>query len=86
MRIISKKILKNFWIIHPDSEHALRAWHSKTEKAKWKSPSDIKNDYSNASFIANNRVIFNIKGNQYRYGSSCELSVSNTLHKIYWYS
>lgn len=29
-------------------------------------PSDVKDDYRNASFIANNRVVFNIKGNVYR--------------------
>jgi mRNA interferase HigB len=66
MRIISKKMLKEFWEIHPDTEQPLRAWHSKASKADWKSTSDVKNDYRNASFIANNRVIFNIKGNQYR--------------------
>lgn len=59
-------MLKEFWEIHPDAEQALRAWHSKASKADWKSTIDVKNDYRNASFIANSRVIFNIKGNQYR--------------------
>lgn len=36
------------------------------KKSEWKTFSDIKIDYRNASFIANNRVIFNIKGNKYR--------------------
>ncbi|MCG2749309.1 MAG: type II toxin-antitoxin system HigB family toxin [Desulfobulbaceae bacterium] len=66
MRIISKKTLSEFWAIHPDSEQPLRAWHAKTKFAVWKTSSDIKNDYMNASFVANNRVIFNIKGNKYR--------------------
>ena len=66
MRIISKKALKDFWISHPDSEQPLKAWHAKTKLAKWKTSSDIKKDYRNASFIANNRVIFNLKGNKYR--------------------
>jgi mRNA interferase HigB len=35
-------------------------------RAQWKSPSDIKAAYRNASFIANERVVFNIKGNGYR--------------------
>ncbi len=34
--------------------------------AEWKSPADIKQAYRNASFLANNRVVFNIKGNHYR--------------------
>jgi len=59
-------MLRDFWEIHSDAEQPLRAWHAKTKKAEWTSTSDVKNDYRNASFVANNRVIFNIKGNQYR--------------------
>lgn len=66
MRIIAKKTLKEFWKTHPDSEQALRAWYAKTKKASWHTPSDVKNDYRNASFIADNRIVFNIKGNKYR--------------------
>ena len=66
MRIISKKILREFWEVHSDAEQPLKAWHAKVKLAEWKSSSDIKSDYRNASFIANNRVIFNIKGNTYR--------------------
>lgn len=66
MRIISKKILKEFWEVHKDAEQPLRAWHAKTKQANWKSTEDIKKDYRNASFVVNNRVIFNIKGNKYR--------------------
>lgn len=66
MRVISKKTLREFWSKHSDSEQPLRAWYAKTKFAAWKTSSDIKNDYRNASFVANNRVIFNIKGNKYR--------------------
>ncbi len=66
MRIISRKKLKDFWEIHPDAEQQLRAWYTKTKHAQWATPTDVKADYRNASFIANNRVIFNIKGNNYR--------------------
>ena len=66
MRIISKKSLKKFWENHSDSEQPLRAWYEKVKRAQWKTSSDIKQDYRNASFVANNRVIFNVKGNTYR--------------------
>lgn len=59
-------MLRDFWEIHPDAEQPSRAWHAKTKRAEWTSTNDVKNDYRNASFVANNRVIFNIKGNQYR--------------------
>jgi len=66
MRIISKKTLREFWKIHADAEQPLKAWHAKAKLAEWKTSNDIKNDYRNASFVANNRIIFNIKGNTYR--------------------
>jgi len=66
MRIISKKLLRALWEVHSDAEQPLKAWHAKVKLAEWKTSSDIKSDYRNASFIANNRVIFNIKGNTYR--------------------
>ncbi len=66
MRIISRKALKLFWEKHPDSEQPLRAWLKNVKQSEWKAPADIKSSYRSASFIANNRVIFNIKGNHYR--------------------
>lgn len=45
---------------------ALTAWHEESGNAKWATPADIKARYANASFVANNRVVFNIKGNDYR--------------------
>ena len=66
MRIISRKTRKDFWERHSDAEQPLQAWYADLKAAKWKSPSEIKNAYRNASFVGNNRVVFNIKGNTYR--------------------
>jgi mRNA interferase HigB len=66
MRIISRKALREFWEIHPDAQQPLQAWYADVKKADWQSPMDIKNVYRNASIVANNRVVFNIKGNKYR--------------------
>ena len=66
MRIIARKHLTNFWRIHPDAEQPLKAWYDEVAHASCKRPQDIKNKYRNASFIAGNRVVFNIKGNSYR--------------------
>ncbi len=66
MRIISRKTLKKFWDQHPDAQQPLQAWYDDIKHAEWRSPVDIKDAYRNASFIANNRVVFNIKGNRYR--------------------
>lgn len=66
MRIISRRILREFWEKHPDASAALQAWFHDVEHASWKNPADIKAVYRNASFVATNRVVFNIKGNRYR--------------------
>jgi len=52
--------------MHPDAQQQLQAWYFDVKHSLWKSPSEIKNVYRNASFLADNRVVFNIKGNKYR--------------------
>lgn len=66
MRIISLAILKSFSARHPDAAEAIRAWSAEARKAGWIQPSDIKQRYRSASILKNRRVVFNIKGNQYR--------------------
>jgi mRNA interferase HigB len=66
MRIIALKTLRLFWEQHPDAQQALQSWYRDAKRATWKTPVDINNVYRNASFVGNNRVIFNIRGNQYR--------------------
>lgn len=66
MRIISRRILREFWERYPDSAIPLQTWFHDVERTTWSSPADIKAVYRNASFVANNRVVFNVKGNHYR--------------------
>ena len=66
MRVIAKKHLIQFWAVHKSAEQPLRAWYDEAISANWQSPQDIKNQYRNASFVGNNRVVFNIKGHDYR--------------------
>ena len=66
MRIIALSTLRTFWEFHPDAETPLRSWYALASRAVWKTPADIKAAYGNASFTGNNRVVFNIKGNDYR--------------------
>lgn len=66
MRVIAKKILRAFWIKYPDCEQQLKSWFKEAEDALWKNMNQIKKDYPSASILVNNRVVFNIKGNNYR--------------------
>lgn len=66
MRVISKKTLREFWEKHGDAEEQLKTWYKETSKATWFTPNDIKGEYAKASILKNNRVVFNICGNNYR--------------------
>jgi mRNA interferase HigB len=45
---------------------ALDSWFREVNRAKWRSPADVKRDYGAASIVGSERVVFNIKGNDYR--------------------
>lgn len=66
VRVIAKKTLKEFWEDHNDCEQQLKSWYEEASGASWKTPNDIKRDYPSASVLEDNRVVFNIKGNNYR--------------------
>jgi mRNA interferase HigB len=66
VRVIAKKTLRDFWLKHTDCEQQLKAWYQEASQASWDSPKDVKIEYPTASFLQNNRVVFNIKGNHYR--------------------
>ncbi len=66
MRVIARKTLSDFWARHPRAEQPLKAWFAEACEAIWRAPQDIKVLYRNASFVGNNRVVFNIAGNLYR--------------------
>jgi mRNA interferase HigB len=66
MRILGLPLLEKFKLRSPDVRGALDAWQKEVGQADWQMPQDIKNRYGSADFLADNRVIFNIKGNSYR--------------------
>ena len=66
MRIISRKSLREFWEKHADSEEQLKSWYRETEKARWKNINELKSEYPTASILKDNKIVFNIKGNNYR--------------------
>jgi mRNA interferase HigB len=66
MRIIKRKTLLDFALKHPTARQALLAWYAEVEKAEWKKPNEIKLSFRTADIINNKRVVFNIKGNDYR--------------------
>jgi mRNA interferase HigB len=72
MRIVARKTLRAFvdqlkGSPHPKAvESALESWFHEVRQASWKTPADVRRSYANASIVASDRVVFNLKGNDYR--------------------
>lgn len=68
MRIIAKSRLKSYWEIsgNEKSQPYLNEWYHFCLKQEWSTPQDIKDILRNVSFVRNDRVVFNVKGNHYR--------------------
>jgi mRNA interferase HigB len=72
VRVIARKTLRKFVDSLKGSKDqktvksALDAWFHESLRANWKTPADVLNAYANASIVGSDRVVFNIKGNDYR--------------------
>lgn len=50
----------------PALKAALDAWFEEVRKARWSNTADVKRLYASASIVSADRIVFNIKGNDYR--------------------
>lgn len=72
MRIIARRTLRQFVDSRaghkdqPALKAALDAWFDEVRKASWASTADVKRLYASASIVSADRIVFNIKGNDYR--------------------
>jgi mRNA interferase HigB len=66
MIVIGNRLLEKFRTKHAHVRQPLNAWLAEVEDADWQSPNDIKARYASASFLDNQRVVFNLKGKRYR--------------------
>ena len=68
MRVIAKSRLREYWKKreYRQTDQSLKAWHDEVINAEWESFHDVKGDFPNASLVGNGRVVFNIKGNEFR--------------------
>lgn len=66
MKVVARSRLEAFWRRHPDAEQPLKAWYDEAIHASWRSPQALKAQFRHASIRPSRRVVFNIKGNDYR--------------------
>ena len=70
MRVISIKLLREFWEHHPNAERPLRQWYKTAIQADWNSLAEARRHYPHADGVRTENgdvlTVFNIGGNKYR--------------------
>lgn len=66
MRVVSKKMLIDYYEAYPQAKTALSEWFEKTREANWRSFADVKKSFNSVDNLGNKRYVFNIKGNDFR--------------------
>ena len=68
MRIVKEKTLKEYCKLsqYEQAEESVKAWIYEVRFSTWNNANELKLKYGNASIINSKRVVFNIKGNDYR--------------------
>lgn len=82
MRVVGRNRLQDFCDRHGDAAKWVSSWLSEVEDGSWNTPHDIKRRYRSASFLADNIVIWNVKGNRYRL--VCRVAYKTKIVSIFW--
>lgn len=64
--IITRKTLLEYCKQYPNAAKALQEWYHELLNGNFNNMHELKQVYGNASFVADDRVVFNIMGNKYR--------------------
>ena len=65
MNVIVKRAILYYINKYPKAKTPLLTWYSEFSKINFANFNELKKVYGNASIVANNRVVFNIKGNDF---------------------
>lgn len=67
MQIVAKRTLRLFWDAHPRSRSGLSDWYTRVSAANWSGPENIRAEFGKGvDFVGDNRVIFDIRRNEFR--------------------
>lgn len=66
MNVVARRTLVEFWTLHPRARGPLSAWYDLARAAEWRTPQEVRDDFNSVDFVGDNRVIFDIGGNNYR--------------------
>lgn len=88
MRIVARSTLRDFLEARAGTADAsalakaLDDWFDVVRKARWASMAELKQQYATASVVTADRVVFNIRGNNYRLVASVNFSKAGVWIKF----
>jgi mRNA interferase HigB len=85
MRIIKERTVYTICLIdkYKSASENLEVWLTVIREANWARPADLKAKFRNASIIDSKRVVFNIKGNEFRLVADIEYRLKTVF--IIWF-
>jgi mRNA interferase HigB len=86
MRVIAKRMLREYWEKIPATKQALHDWHKRTETANWEKASDVKATFGRADPMTINGkqvVVFDIMENRYRLITTITYSTPSRMGVVY---
>jgi len=82
VNVVSIKRLQEFWARHPKAKPSLSGWYKIVKAAEWTSPQDIRDQFNSVDFVSDNRVIFDVGGNNYRVVARVSYTYKQVLVKF----
>jgi mRNA interferase HigB len=65
VRLISRRVLREFWEAHPKARSPLTAWESAIKFSSPRNPAELRAVFGSADFVRD-LTVFNIGGNKFR--------------------
>jgi mRNA interferase HigB len=82
MRPIKRKMIADFYTLHPNSQKSLEMWYKITKKALWSNFAQIRSDFPRADLFGS-CVVFDIGGNKYRLITKVRYASGDFKGRIY---
>ena len=83
MKILVKKTILFYTDKYPIAKTPLLIWYNEFSKIDFNNFNELKRIYGNASIVNNDRVVFNIKGNDFRLVVS--INFTQTSCYVIWF-
>ena len=66
MQVLTKRVLREFGLRHPDVADEVLTWFDAVEMAEWTNGADVRAFDSRADYVGGDRWVFNLRRNRYR--------------------